>query len=150
MTFRKNLNRICREKETTLTRMCKDLGISSSKVTAINNGSIPTEEMMLNFSNYLNCSIMDFFIDEDKNDIILNQNNRGNISNNVGSTDNYTTNNYYSGCDTQFINREIPITADSKEFFFRLLDKLRNMEDGHLLEMIKYADFIINRNEDFK
>lgn len=149
MTFRENLNRICASRGTTPTRMCKDLGISTSKVTAINNGSIPTEKMMLNFANYLNCSIMDFFADE--NDVTFNQNdNKWDISNNIGSSDTYTTNNYYSRCDTSVINKEIPIAADSKECFFRLLDKLRNMKDEHLLEMIKYADFIINRDEDFK
>lgn len=149
MTFRENLNRICADRGTTPTRMCKNLKISTSKVTAINKGSIPTEEMMLKFANYLNCSVMDFFADE--NDVTFGQNNNnGDISNNIGSNDTYTTNNYYSGCDTSVINREIPITADSKECFFRLLDKLRNMKDEHLLEMIKYADFIINRDEDFK
>lgn len=66
MTFRENLNRICATKGTTPTRMCKDLKISTSKVTAINNGSIPTEEMMLKFANYLNCSVMDFFSDKEE------------------------------------------------------------------------------------
>ncbi|WP_314157420.1 helix-turn-helix domain-containing protein [Stomatobaculum longum] len=64
MTFRDNLNRVCKEKGTTLTRMCKELGISTSKVTAINRGSLPSEEMLLAFSQYLRCSVMDFFSDE--------------------------------------------------------------------------------------
>lgn len=66
MTFRENLNRICADRGTTPTRMCKDLKISTSKVTAINNGSIPNEEMMLKFANYLNCSVMDFFADREE------------------------------------------------------------------------------------
>lgn len=64
MTFRDNLNRICKEKGTNLTRVCKDIGISTSKVTAINKGSIPSEEMLLDFAKYLNCSVMDFFSDD--------------------------------------------------------------------------------------
>lgn len=72
MTFRENLNRICKEKGTTLTRVVKELGISSSKVTAINKGSIPSEEMLLNFSKHLGCSVMDFFYDgEDGQDLLI-------------------------------------------------------------------------------
>ena len=63
MTFRENLNRICKERGTTLTRVVKELGISSSKVTAINKGSIPSEDMVLTFSRKLECSVMDFFYD---------------------------------------------------------------------------------------
>ncbi len=63
MTFRENLNRICKERGTTLTRVVKELGISSSKVTAINKGSIPSEDMLLTFSRKLECSVMDFFYD---------------------------------------------------------------------------------------
>lgn len=65
MTFRENLNRVCKEKGTNLTRVCKELGISTSKVTAINKGSIPSEEMLLDFAKHLNCSVMDFFADGD-------------------------------------------------------------------------------------
>ena len=66
MTFHENLNRICKEKGTNLTTMIKELGISTSKVTAINKGSIPSEEMLINFAHYLKCSVMDFFADDEK------------------------------------------------------------------------------------
>ncbi len=66
MLFKDNLNRICREQGTTLTAMVKSLGISSSKATAINKGSMPSEEMLLNFAEALHCSVMDFFADEDE------------------------------------------------------------------------------------
>lgn len=65
MTFRENLNKICKEEGTNLTRVCKEIGISTSKVTAINKGSIPSEEMLLDFAKYLHCSVMDFFADEE-------------------------------------------------------------------------------------
>nr|DAK93156.1 MAG TPA: Cro/C1-type HTH DNA-binding domain protein [Caudoviricetes sp.] len=64
MAFRDNLNRVCKEKGTTLTRICKELGISTSKVTAINKGTIPSEEMLVALAQHLRCSVMDFFSDE--------------------------------------------------------------------------------------
>lgn len=66
MTFRENLNRICKTKGTTLTSVVKELGISTSKVTAINKGSIPSEEMLLSFARCLGCSVMDFFADKEE------------------------------------------------------------------------------------
>ena len=53
MLFRENLNRICNEKGITLTAVVKSLGISGSKVTAINHGSILSKEMLLAFAKVL-------------------------------------------------------------------------------------------------
>lgn len=64
MTFRENINRICKERGTNLTTLVKMCGCSSSKATAINNGSIPKEELLVAFAEALNCSVMDFFKDE--------------------------------------------------------------------------------------
>ncbi len=63
--FKDNINRICRERNTFLTTVIKQCGASSSKVTAINTGSIPNEELMITLSNALNCSVMDFFVDDE-------------------------------------------------------------------------------------
>lgn len=63
-SFKENFNRICREKGTTPTALCKKLGESTSKVSAWNNGSLPKEEMMLRLAQELNCSVMDFFADD--------------------------------------------------------------------------------------
>lgn len=65
MTFAENINRICKERGVTLTAFIKSLGISTSKVTAINNGSLPKETEMVLFAEKLNCSVMDFFADEE-------------------------------------------------------------------------------------
>lgn len=65
MTFKENLNRICRERGTKLTPMLKELGYSTSKATAINNGQIPKEDTLLELAKYLHCSVMDFFADEE-------------------------------------------------------------------------------------
>ena len=65
MTFKENLNRICKERGTKLTPVLKDLGYSTSKATAINNGQIPKEDTLLELAKYLHCSVMDFFADEE-------------------------------------------------------------------------------------
>ena len=65
MLFGENLNRICKEKGTTPTAVCKELGLSTSKVSAWNSGSIPKEEVMLMLAKKLECSVMDFFADEE-------------------------------------------------------------------------------------
>ena len=61
--FRDNFNRICKEKGTTPTALCKKLGESTSKVSLWNNGSLPKEEMMLRLAQELGCSVEDFFSD---------------------------------------------------------------------------------------
>ena len=68
MDFAQNINRICREKGTTLTSVCKDLGLSTSKVNLWNNGSLPKQEMLVTLAQHLDCSVMDFFADD--NDIL--------------------------------------------------------------------------------
>lgn len=65
MTFRENLNRICRTQGTTLTPLMTKLGYSSSKATAINKGQIPSEQTLLELAHALNCQVMDFFADEE-------------------------------------------------------------------------------------
>lgn len=64
MTFHENINRICRERGAYLTQVIKTLGLSTSKVTAINNGSIPSEKHLHLLAEQLNCSVADFFVDE--------------------------------------------------------------------------------------
>lgn len=65
MTFAENLNRICKEKGTTLTAVVQSIGLSTSKVSYWNNGSLPKEEVMVELAKKLECSVMDFFADED-------------------------------------------------------------------------------------
>lgn len=64
MTFRENINKICKTRGTTLSAVTRSMGLSTSKVTAINNGSIPKEELLVSLAKTLNCSVMDFFRDE--------------------------------------------------------------------------------------
>ena len=63
MTFADNLNRICHEKGTTVTAVLRDMGVSTSKVTTWNGGSLPKQDMLLRLAEALGCSVMDFFYD---------------------------------------------------------------------------------------
>ena len=65
MTFAENIKRICIERGTNLTAVVKKVKGSSSFVTAINKGSLPKESELLEFAKELNCSVMDFFADEE-------------------------------------------------------------------------------------
>ena len=65
MTFADNIKRICAERGTNLTTVVKKVKGSSSFVTAINKGSLPKESELIEFAQELNCSVMDFFADEE-------------------------------------------------------------------------------------
>ena len=64
MDFATNFKRICQEKGTTPTTVCKELGLSTSKVNMWNNGSLPKQEMLVVLARHLRCSVMDFFVEE--------------------------------------------------------------------------------------
>ena len=64
MLFANNLKRLCTLNNTTPTALCKELGLSTSKVSAWNNGSLPKQEVMLQLAKRLNCSVKDFFADK--------------------------------------------------------------------------------------
>lgn len=63
MPFADNLKRICADRETNPTAICKELGLSTSKVSAWYNGSLPKQEVMIQLAEKLECSVMDFFAD---------------------------------------------------------------------------------------
>lgn len=65
MTFKDNINRLCKLHGTNLTTLIKECGFSSSKATAINKGQIHTEEQLIVLAKALNCSVTDFFADEE-------------------------------------------------------------------------------------
>lgn len=89
-------------------------------------------------------------------DVSINQsNNSGSISNNIGSDDNSsykdsntTTNNYYGGCkpcDEVKENNHHYRPTQNRDLFFTVIDYARNMTDEQLLDMVKYAEFILNK-----
>lgn len=65
--FYENLDKICRQKNTTPTAVVKTLGLSTSKVTAWKKGSIPKQEIMLLLARQLDTSIDAFFSDAAQN-----------------------------------------------------------------------------------
>ena len=71
MTFAENLKRICDERGTTPTALCKELGLSTSKVSAWYGGSLPKQDVMVTLAKKLDCSVMDFFYDGEDGEQIL-------------------------------------------------------------------------------
>lgn len=69
MDFATNFKRICHERGTSPTRVCLDIGLSSSKVNLWNRGGMPKGDVMVKLAQKLDCSVMDFFADEE--DLIL-------------------------------------------------------------------------------
>lgn len=66
MDFATNFRRICAERGTSPTRVVLELGLSSNKVNRWNNGAIPKGDVMVKLAEKLDCSVMDFFADEDE------------------------------------------------------------------------------------
>ena len=64
MLFAENINRICKERGTTLTAVVREVRGSTSYVTSINNGYLPKESDMVEMARVLDCSVMDFFSDK--------------------------------------------------------------------------------------
>lgn len=65
MDFATNLKRICQEKNTTPTKLCVDLGLSTNKVSLWNKGGLPKPAVLVKLAEKLECRVMDFFVDED-------------------------------------------------------------------------------------
>lgn len=65
MSFRENINRICIQRGTNLTAVVKQVKGSSSFTSAIDKGSLPKEDEMVEMAKILHCSVLDFFMDEE-------------------------------------------------------------------------------------
>ena len=65
MSFRENINRICIQRGTNLTAVVKQVKGSSSFTSAINKGSLPKEDEMVEMAKILHCYVLDFFMDEE-------------------------------------------------------------------------------------
>jgi transcriptional regulator with XRE-family HTH domain len=62
--FYQRLHKICKEKGTTVTRMVKDIGLSSANLSNWKNGRLPKTEIAFKIANYLNVSIYDLMGEE--------------------------------------------------------------------------------------
>ena len=65
MSFKENIKRICLERGTNLTAVVKQVKGSSSFTSAINKGSLPKEDEIVEMAKILHCSVIDFFMDEE-------------------------------------------------------------------------------------
>ena len=65
MDFATNFKRLCNNKGISPTRVCLELGLSSSKVNLWNNGSLPKQAILVKLAQKLDCTVMDFFADEE-------------------------------------------------------------------------------------
>ena len=64
MTFWENFSHICDIRGTKPTPLLKAIGVAPNKVTAWKNGSLPKEEMLKRLAEALDCSVIDFFMDD--------------------------------------------------------------------------------------
>lgn len=141
MSFKENLNRICKEKDTSLTRVMLDLGFSSSKATAINTGQLPKEDVLIRLAKHLNCHVMDFFMDDETNNSVNSASNSDDISTNIGDTSSSTTNNY------SYNNRSDCPTPSDVDLIFDMLDIMRKLDNKSLNDLIKYGEYIADKQE---
>lgn len=142
MSFKENLNRICKEKDTSLTRVMLDLGFSSSKATAINNGQLPKEDVLISLAKHLNCHVMDFFMDDEPSNSVNSASNSEDISTNISDTSSSTTN-YYS-----YNNRSDCPTPTDVGLIFKMVDIMRELDNKSLNDLIKYGEYIANKQRE--
>ena len=139
MSFKENLNRICKEKDTSLTRVMLDLGFSSSKATAINTGQLPKEDVLIRLARHLNCHVMDFFMDDEPGNSVNSASNSEDISTNIGDTSSSAMNNY------SYNNRSDCPTPSDVDLIFDMLDIMRKLDNKGLKELIKYGEYIADK-----
>ena len=65
--FYQRLHEICKSRGTTVTRMVKDLGLSTANLSNWKNGRIPKTEVAFKIANYLNVSVDYLMEQEQKN-----------------------------------------------------------------------------------
>ena len=162
MSFYERYVTLCREHDLSpqSAEMLAITGKTSGTITGWSKGSMPacdvlcriakyfdvTTDFLLGLSKQRNCKPLTPSVFE--NSTQINQShNQGTISNTVDHSDSsnnttYTTNNYYS-TKSEHCNVAVPITLDSKRYFFALIDNIRDMTDEQLLKMLDYSNFIL-------
>ena len=96
-------------------------------------------------ADYLRISKSDLIEDFSGSFISIEQSyNGGNVSNSI-SDKSSTVNNYYSSAEKYQSKQEI--TANSKIYFFTLLDTLKEMTDDEMLEILQYAKYLLSKRK---
>ncbi len=135
--------------------LAKELNISKSVVSSWCTGvRIPRMDKIDMLAKYFNVTRADIIANRTQTNVKINQpNNQGETFNQINSTDqntnHYTTNNYYnkSKVEENHCRTDIPITVDSKRYFFALIDCIRDMTDDKLLEVLNFANYVSQKNE---
>lgn len=68
--FWQNFTRLCRENNTSATRVCKELGISISSATDWKNGSVPSKTSLSKLGEYFGVDPQTFFAAPDTTSVI--------------------------------------------------------------------------------
>lgn len=125
--FYKNFEEICKEKRTTPTAVLKDLGLSTSKVTAWKKGSIPKQEVLKLLATKLDTSVDCFFAEIERVDSSKK------ITNNV-------TGNYNAVGENSVVHASLEMTPQEHE----LISVFRNLSE------IDKAKYLYQMSEDVK
>ena len=129
--------------------LAKKIGYSSkSMIARIEKGEIDLpQSKIVSFAKALETTPSELM----GRGIDINQGNNS-ISSNGSSRDitntTTTTNNFFS--QKQSCGNRTLVTADSKNYFFAIIDNLRGMDDSSLRDVLKYTQFILSKQEDEK
>ena len=145
--FSRNLKRILAKEGKTQKEVADAIGVSPQAInTWIQKISLPRMGKVQALADYLRISKSDLIEDFSGSSISIDQSyNSGNVSNSI-SDKSSTVNNYYSSAEKCQSKQEI--TTNSKIYFFTLLDTLKEMTDGEILEMIEYAKYLLSKRKE--
>lgn len=128
--------------------LAKKIGYSSkSMIARIEKGEIDLpQSKIVSFAKALETTPSELMglgidIDQGNNSISSNGSSRD-------ITNTTTTNNFFS--QKQSCGNSALTTADSKNYFFAIIDNLRGMDDSSLRDVLKYTQFILSKQEDEK
>ena len=85
--FYEKLQQICHEKKTTPTALLKKLGISTSKVTAWKNGSVPRADTLKTIADALEVPVSYFYGDTGESFVVLSSTKQQLLDQLAGMTD---------------------------------------------------------------
>jgi transcriptional regulator with XRE-family HTH domain len=100
MNFYERLKQICQQNNTSPTALCKTLGISTSKVTAWNNGSMPAAKVSIKIADYFGVTV----------DYLL------------GKEDAPTTDASLSEHEAKLLTMFRAVPADKQEYLLRIIE----------------------------
>ena len=132
----------------TMKELSEKIGVSEATISRWESGDIENmrRDKISLLSKVLDISLpvlvgWDHSVDQGNNSISSNSSSRD-------ITNTTTTNNFFS--QKQSCGNRTLTTADSKNYFFAIIDNLRGMDDSSLRDVLKYTQFILSKQEDEK